>query len=231
MSSVRPFPTDDQVFRRIRLLRFEDLHVVVRMHQATMGTTTWGRLGLPFLETLYGALLQHPGFLGWVYQEEGEVRGFIAGVDDARGVMTEVARHHALELALPALGGLAREPSLLSRLLLTPLYFRRSDPAEEVRAESIFCAFSLEIRGRRVSGHINKVLFDELASRGHDRVKITTEVDNPGANRQLRAWGFEDVGHFSFYGKEMVTYVLDLRHSPRVEPVAWSQRVRLIQSR
>ncbi len=229
MSQVRPFPTEAEVFRRIRRLRPEDLHVVVRMHQATMGNTTWGRLGLPFLEALYRSLLQHPGFLGWVYQEEAEVRGFIAGVEDARGVMGEVLRGHALELALPALGGLVRAPTLSWRLALTPLYFRRSDAAEHVRAESLFCAFSPDLRGRRVSGHINKVLFDELASRGHERVKITTELDNLGANRQLRAWGFEDVGHFRFYGKEMVTYVLDLRHSPRVEPIRWSERVRSVQ--
>ena len=46
--------------------------------------------------------------------------------------------------------------------------------------------------------------------RGHDAVQITTEVDNEGANRQLQSWGFVDCGRFTFYGKEMVTYVLDL---------------------
>ena len=86
-----------------------------------------------------------------------------------------------------------------------------------MRAESLFCSFEADLRGRRVSGHINKVLFDELAARGHRQVKITTEVDNPGSNRQLRAWGFEEAGRFRFYGKDMVTLVLDLQRSPRVE--------------
>ena len=74
-------------------------------------------------------------------------------------------------------------------------------------------------RGKRISGHINKVLFDDLLARGHKYVKITTEVDNEGANRQLRSWGFEDMHRFRFYGKDMVTYVLDLEESDRVEPV------------
>jgi len=50
-------------------------------------------------------------------------------------------------------------------------------------------------------------------------VKITTETDNEGANRQLRSWGFEDRGTFRFYGKEMRVFVLDLLTSPRVEAV------------
>jgi hypothetical protein len=54
-----------------------------------------------------------------------------------------------------------------------------------VRAESMFCSFEPHLRGTRVSGAINKVLFDELAARGHRYVKITTEADNEGAVRQL----------------------------------------------
>jgi hypothetical protein len=48
---------------------------------------------------------------------------------------------------------------------------------------------------------------------------VTTEVDNEGANRQLKSWGFLDCGRFQFYGKHMVTYVLDLEASPRVAPI------------
>ena len=64
------------------------------------------------------------------------------------------------------------------------------------------------------------MLFDELLARGHSAVKVTTETDNEGANRQLQSWGFEDRGRFRFYGKEMVLYVLDLNASDRVEPVS-----------
>ena len=108
---------------------------------------------------------------------------------------------------------------VLRQLWQTFRYFSVSG-AEDVPAESLFCSFVPDLRGKRVSGHINKVLFDELLARGQPRVKITTEVDNEGANRQLRSWGFEDKGRFRFYGKEMVTYVLDLAASPRVEAVS-----------
>src|SRR5262249_46969023 len=110
-------------------------------------------------------------------------------------------------------------PSLLLDLLATPLYFSRSAPSQEVvAAESMFCSFVPNLRGKRISGHINKVLFDELAFLGHAQVKVTTETDNAGGVRQLTSWGFERGSTFHFYGKEMVVFVLDLRGSPRVTP-------------
>jgi hypothetical protein len=109
-------------------------------------------------------------------------------------------------------------PATLLKLLQTARYSDTSGGAH--MAESLFCSFEPELRGRRISGHINKVLFDELLSRGHGRVKITTEVDNAGANRQLTSWGFIDAARFDFYGKPMVRYELDLEISERVEPVS-----------
>jgi hypothetical protein len=63
-------------------------------------------------------------------------------------------------------------------------------------------------------------LFDELLARGHQTVKVTTETDNKGANRQLQSWGFEDRGRFRFYGKEMVLYILNLETCERVQPIS-----------
>ncbi len=76
-----------------------------------------------------------------------------------------------------------------------------------------------------MAGHANKVLFDDFLARGHRHVKVTTEVDNRGANRQLQSWGFADCGRFSFYGKEMVTYVLDLEASERVDALSRHPRI------
>ena len=109
-------------------------------------------------------------------------------------------------------------PALALKLLQTQSYQDVSGGVS--MPESLFCSFEPALRGKRISGHINKVLFDELLTRGHKAVKVTTELDNEGANRQLTSWGFAADGHFSFYGKEMVRYVLDLESSPRVEAVS-----------
>lgn len=216
---IKPFPVDPEVMGRIRPIQFRDADRLAELHHAAMGRSLWAQLGRPFLAALYRALVDSPYFIGFVYVEDGAVRGFIAGSTDTSAMYRDVSRRRALVLAPSALSGLLRRPGALIQLLETARYARISG-ADGVPGESIFCTFEPDLRGKRVSGHINKVLFDELRARGHDKVKITTEVDNEGANRQLQSWGFEDAGRFRFYGKDMVTYVLDLRTCPRVEPVS-----------
>jgi hypothetical protein len=213
---IAPFLVDPSVLASIRRMTRRDVPAVARLHGADMGNSLWARLGPRFLETLYGGLLESRFFLGFVYEENGEIGGFIAATLDGGRMFREVLRRRGLPLALRAFLAVLRSPTLLLPLLATPFYFRRS--GDEIAAESLFCSFVPRLRGRRVSGHINKVLFDELAWHGHSQVKITTEVDNEGAVRQLTSWGFERRGTFHFYGKTMALFVLDLAASPRVEP-------------
>lgn len=216
--NLRPFPVDPAVMAAIRPMAAADVGAVARLHQAAMGRSLWARLGLPFLTALYRELLRDPVFLAYVYVEDGRVGGFIAGASDSRGLFARTIRRGWRSLLPPLLVGVLRNPSVLPTLLTTPLYFNRSHPGDEVPAESLFCSFAPALRGTRVSGHINKVLFDRLLADGHRHVKITTEVDNEGAVRQLRSWGFEERGRFRFYGKEMLTFVLLLQGHPRLGP-------------
>ncbi len=222
----RPFQVDPQVLACIRPMQARDVVRVAELHQAAMGESLWARLGVRFLRELYLGLIDNAHFLAFVYEERVDgvdrVRGFIAGTQDGSAMMGEVFRRRFLILGVMAARGLLRAPGVVRPLLETASYFSASsvDGTEAVTAESMFCSFEPELRGKRVSGHINKVLFDDLLARGHRHVKVTTEVDNEGANRQLRSWGFEDRGRFTFYDKEMVRYVLDLEASDRVEPVS-----------
>jgi RimJ/RimL family protein N-acetyltransferase len=217
--AVSPFPVDPEVLGRIRPLQQRDAERVAELHHAAMGNSLWAQLGRPFLATLYRAMVDSHRFLGFVYVEDGRVGGFIAGSLDTSAMYKEILGRRWMFIGPAAAWGILKRPVVLRQLWQTFRYFSVSG-AEDVPAESLFCSFVPDLRGKRVSGHINKVLFDELLSRGESRVKITTEVSNEGANRQLRSWGFEDKGRFRFYGKDMVTYVLDLAASPRVEAVS-----------
>lgn len=212
----KPFPVDPEVMGRIRPMQHRDAERVAELHQAAMGNSLWAKLGHRFLTELYRGLVDNPRFIAFVYVEDGRVGGFIAGSTDAEKMMSEVFRGRWMVLGLASLPN-SLKPRVLRHLVHTARYFNAS--GAEIRAESLFCSFEPNLRGKRVSGHINKVLFDDLLARGHKAVKITTETDNEGANRQLQSWGFEDKGRFSFYGKDMVVYVLDLEKSDRVEPV------------
>ena len=212
------FDVDPAVMSNIRPMQYTDARVVAGMHHAAMGNSLWAKLGVDFLTEIYRGLMDDPRFLGFVYVHDGQVRGFIAGSTDASEMMSAVMRQRFVPLGFRAVGGVLRRPSVVPYLLKTATYFSESDTDLDIPAESLFCSFAPELRGKRVSGHINKVLFDDLAARGHTHVKITTEIDNEGANRQLTRWGFVDAKRFRFYGKDMVTYVLDLEASDRVSP-------------
>lgn len=220
---VKPFPVDPDVLRAIRPMQPRDLSRVVALHCAAMGQSLWAQLGTCFLMSLYRTLLANPGFIAFVYEEDGRVRGFIAGAEDPRRLFLEVLRARPLRLARSALAGLRQHPlqapGLLWKLGQTPRYFRKAPALQGSPAESLFCSFEPDLRGKRISGHINKVLFDELLARGHEQVQISTEEDNEAALRQLRSWGFEERARFPFYGKGMILFSLNLSRSPRVEPV------------
>jgi len=219
VSRLTPFEVDPAVRARIRPMRRDDIGAVCRLHSAAMGRSLWARLGPSFLRTVYEGLLDHHDFLGFVYVDDGRVRGFIAGTANGPRMFREVLGRRAPALARAALSGLLRSPRVAWPLFETALYFRRSDVggAGAIPAESMFCSFEPELRGRRISGLINKILFDEIAARGERQVKITTEADNDGAIRQLSSWGFERLGCFRFYGKEMITWRLDLLACERVD--------------
>ena len=149
------------------------------------------------------------------------MRGFIAGTTDGEGLLSDTFRRQALVLMLAAARGLLRKPGLTLRLAQTPLYFQRSELGAPVpKAESMFCSFEPALRGKRIAGHANKVLFDELLARGHREVKVTTDADNEAAARQLRSWQFVDQGQFSFYGKPMILWTMDLTRNSRLDPVS-----------
>jgi hypothetical protein len=218
----RPFDVDPSVLERIRPMQYRDCIPVADLHALAMGDSLWARLGTRFLTEIYRGLVDSPHFLGFVYEDRDEegiltVRGFIAGSTDTSRMMREVFYSRWMLLGFAAAPGLIRSPWLARHLATTGGYSAASAENDGVCAESLFCSFAPELRGKRISGHINKVLFDDLLARGHTAVKVTTESDNEGANRQLTSWGFERQGTFQFYGKEMVRYVLDLESSERVE--------------
>ena len=222
-NQLRPFEPNLEVLKRIRPMCEADVRRVAELHHRAMGKSLWAQLGQRFLREIYRGMLCTPTFLGFVYEEHGQIEGFIAGSEDTSTMMKQVflSRFHRLSAA--GILGL-RNPAVIKHLIETPLYFRNSNApnSDAILAESLFCSFTPKLRGKRVSGHINKVLFDTLLHKGHREVKITTETDNEGANRQLTSWGFEQRGTFHFYGKEMVLYVLNLPNCERLTSFDWT---------
>ncbi len=223
MTEARPFVADPEVLAAFRPMQARDALAVAQLHHAAMGESLWAQLGVSFLHQLYRSLVDAEGFIAFVYDAHPRtgVQGFIAGATDPDRVLADTFRR-AWFLLGPAAFPRALQPSLFRRLLQTARYSGASAVSglpPGPLPESLFCTFVPELRGKRVAGHANKVLFDDLLSRGYRHVKITTDTSNTAAARQLRSWGFDELGHFEFYGKNMTAWLLDLRASDRVEPV------------
>jgi hypothetical protein len=204
-------------------MQARDALSVASLHHAAMGESLWAQLGVRFLQELYRNLIDAEGFIAFVYETSTKdgVQGFIAGATDPNRVMAETFRRAWFLLGPPAFPNALR-PRLLRRLLQTARYSGASSVEGLPNGplpESLFCSFVPELRGKRVAGHANKMLFDDLLSRGYAHVKITTDASNAAAARQLRSWGFDDLGPFEFYGKDMTAWLLDLHASPRVESI------------
>ncbi len=218
LEPIGPLKVNPDVLKNIKPMKKTHIHGVALIHKQIMGNTLWGKLGLGFLEEVYSKLLEHPSFIGYVYLHNGRVGGFIAGSDNGPKMMRETLKSGWKKLFFPLLKGVILSPSVFAPLVFTTRYFNISalPGLENVTGESMFCAFEKRFRGKRISGLINQVLFNELANRGHKSIKITTEIDNKGAIRQLESWGFERVGTFKFYGKTHMAWKLDFSTSGRV---------------
>jgi len=217
-----PYKIDPERMRAIRRMESRDISDVARMHRSSMGRSLWGRMGLGFLRRMYAALLDQPEFLAFVYEKDGRVVGFIAGTSNGPTLMRQVLYTHPRQLGVGWLRAAVRHPRSALRVIAGLGYFGISKPGEEVIAESFFCSFEKPFQRTGAAGHINKVLFDELAWLGHSKVKVTIDSDNKAALEQLRSWHFEEHGSFEFYGKWMTVLVLDLKNSARVEARQWA---------
>ncbi|MCB9489744.1 MAG: hypothetical protein H6684_13510 [Deltaproteobacteria bacterium] len=220
-ATLPPLQLDPRWYNHVRPLMRGDVTTVAELHAKGMGTTLWGSFGRHFLEALYRAMLDDPDFVAFVFEENRIVRGFIVGSTDGSNMMKRTFRKAFWKLLPHVVKAGYRDPALIREALATPRYFAKSATDSRARdaAESFFCYIQEEWRGTRISGLMNKFLFDELLFRGFQRVKITTEADNDGALRQLDSWGFEPVGEFEFYAKKMTTHLLELHICSRVQPV------------
>ena len=96
-TDLSPFPVDPAVLAAIRPMQNRDAEPVAALHEAAMGSSLWAQLGRRFLVELYRGLVDSPYFLGFVYEEDGVVKGFIAGSIDAEPMMRTLMRSRAPE--------------------------------------------------------------------------------------------------------------------------------------
>ena len=122
---IRPFIVNPEVLAAIRPMCSMDIPRVAQLHKAAMGNSLWATLGERFLRNIYRGMLKSSLFLGFVYEQEGQIEGFIAGAEDLPGLMKQVAFSSGHRLFICALLGMTNRETF-KKLLQTVQYFQAS---------------------------------------------------------------------------------------------------------
>lgn len=191
-----------------------DIPGVVAVHQAGFQGFFLTQLGPAFLRQYYAAVLDHPGgILGVVQEESGEVTGFVAGFLDPPEFY-RLLRSRRVRLGLAVLPALLRSPGRLRRVLgnmrRTGDAARAPDDARlDCELASITVSPSHARRG--YGGDLVRFLLAEAAARGARRVHLTTDAQgNEKVNRFYAELDFTLDGTVQHGDRLMNRYVRDL---------------------
>jgi ribosomal protein S18 acetylase RimI-like enzyme len=175
---------------------------IAALHAELIPSSLWAELGPRFLRTLYGALVRDPRFVSFVAEGPLGIGAFLAGSTDTAAMLRATAMRSGPILAIRALPAL--QPVLLRCVWETGRYPRLR--GSEGAGESLFCAVRRELRRQGIAARLHDALEQVFEAQGIERLIVTTEASNTGAQEHLRALGFREEGAFRFYGKPMLRF-------------------------
>ena len=100
-------------------MRWSDVQRVSHLHAQAMGDSLWAKLGESFLQEVYKALLCTEEALGFVYEIENSIEGFILGSTNTSEMMQSAFKQRGFQMGIGAIKGI-RNPSVLRTILETP---------------------------------------------------------------------------------------------------------------
>jgi len=180
-----------------------DLHI-----EGQPGTflTTMGRT---FLRALYAQMAVSPLCFGYVALEGDEVVGVVTGTLDSSAVFKELVLKKGYKLAIPVLGSILRQPSLLPRIVQTLFYPSQTKP-EPGEAEMLYLASRADHRGQGIGHALYWAFVEGCQQRGYTSVALSVDEGNPTAVRFHERQGMSLAREFTMYGRRFRWYVLPL---------------------
>ena len=197
--------------RMIRAMRVKDLNVVVLTHLTGFQGFFLSILGRSFLKELYAGILDDPTGIAFVFENDTNLCGFVAGTDSPEGFFKRLLRQRWWRFTLASIKPVLRNPKIGPRLLGA---FKRGEQTD-VRGN---CAMlmSIAVNPEYQGQDIGKVLVDaflkEAKKRGVGQVNLTTDkLGNDAVNGFYLRSGFRLQSSFiTPEGREMNEYIIDL---------------------
>lgn len=193
----------------VRAMRKEDVREIVNVHISAFPGFFLTFLGPAFLCELYRAIVADVTGIGFVYEYDGQIGGFVAGTADDSGFYGRLLRRKWWRFAAASVGAAIRQPTIIPRLLRA-LGKPRECPGNARTASLMSIAVAPDARRNGVGRRLVEAFVAEAEHRGAGWVSLTSDRrGNDGPNAFYRRLGF--VCHRSFTtpeGREMNEYIL-----------------------
>lgn len=162
---------------QIRPARITDIGAIATVHEKAFTGFFLARMGASFLRAYYQLVLDYPGGLLLVTEDEDGLNGFVVGFVNPPAFYEYMSRMRR-RLLWPSIRALLRRPSLVPRALFN----RRRIEWYDGTAEPYLCELSSiavlpGTSGRGLGGRLVEAFCDEAARRGCRQVVLTTDAD------------------------------------------------------
>ena len=175
-----------------------DLSAITLLFRRVFSENIICSLGQRFVDELLGSYVRAPGSCGYVFIDNGDVAGFVLGVEDSRDHRRWVLARLTARLAVCVLRAMIVSPRLLAPVvrylgtyapslsILNPLRPSEPDSARVPPASLVYLAVAPEQRRRGIAATLTSAFLVEMARRGVDQVKlVVTTTNEPAVNFYL----------------------------------------------
>ncbi len=197
----------------VRHARTEDIDAIVVIHQESFIGFFLTFLGTRFLKLLYKGMLEDKGGVLIVAEEQGQVLGFVGGVESQSGFYRRLVQKRLIAFGWAASTALIRKPRIAPRLLRA---LRRSSDSTDAAADA--CILSIAVARSAEGKGIGRLLVTAFSARMRSNhiltYCLTTDRDqNERTNRFYQSLGFILASTYTTpEGRAMNEYVITLEN-------------------
>jgi len=195
----------------IRPMQVADARAVASVHKRSFQGFFLSSLGEEFLRELYAGIVVDPTGIGFVYETETGIGGFVAGTDEPEGVYRRLFLERWLRFALAAVKPVAQRPSIVFRLMRA---LRGSNDYKYGKKEGLLMSIAVhpDMQGQGIGRALVEAFLRESSHRKLERVSLTTDkVDNKSVNAFYQKMGWKCLRTFvTSEGREMNFYQIEL---------------------
>jgi ribosomal protein S18 acetylase RimI-like enzyme len=206
------------VINLVRELEPSDLEGVLDVHMEAFQGFFLSFLGRRFLFELYGAILNDPSGIAYVYEDDAVLVGFVAGTDQPAGFYGRLIKQKWWRFGLASIGPVLSRPGIIPRLLRA---FTKPKDVAHLEHSGMLMSIAVhpDAHGRGIGRVLVKSFLQEAAKRNLRFVTLTTDkFNNERTNTFYQKYGFECRREFETpEGRWMYEYMIDLHKQSGVQ--------------